>query len=55
MRAFAVEDGVVYQTYFTQEVNFMVFFEQLLDRAPKGGKEGVTLGRHDEYERAGAL
>jgi len=36
-------------------VNFMVFFEQLLDRAPKGGKEGVTLGRHDEYERAGAL
>ncbi len=55
LRAFALEDGVVYQTYFTQEVNFMVFFEQLLDRAPKGGKEGVTLVRHDEYERAGAL
>jgi predicted dithiol-disulfide oxidoreductase (DUF899 family) len=54
LRALALEDGVVYQTYFSQEVNFMVFFEQLLARAPKGGKEGVTLGRHDEYEHAGA-
>jgi predicted dithiol-disulfide oxidoreductase (DUF899 family) len=54
LRALALEDGVVYHTYFTQQVNFIVLFDQLLDRAPKGGKEGVTMGRHDEYEQAGA-
>ena len=32
----------------------MVFYEQLLERAPKGGKEGVPVTRHDEYKGAGA-
>lgn len=54
LSAFALEDGVVYHTYFSREVEFMMFYEQLLDRAPKGGKEGVTVTRHDEYEFAAA-
>ena len=29
----------------------MVFFEQVLERTPKGGKEGVAVSRHDEYQR----
>jgi hypothetical protein len=28
----------------------MMFYEQLLQRTPKGGKEGVPIRRHDEYE-----
>jgi predicted dithiol-disulfide oxidoreductase (DUF899 family) len=52
--AFALEDGVVYQTYSSVPHGSMVFFYQLLDRAPKGGKEGVPVLRHDEYEEAAA-
>ena len=52
--AFALKDGVVYHTYADdpREVGFMVFHEQLLERAPKGGKEGVPVTRHDEYKGA---
>jgi predicted dithiol-disulfide oxidoreductase (DUF899 family) len=54
LNAFALEDGVVYHTYAAdpREVGFMVFYEQLLERAPKGGKEGVPVSRHDEYKTA---
>ena len=54
LNAFALEDGVVYHTYSAdpREVGFMVFFEQLLEWAPKGGKEGVPVRRHDEYKHA---
>jgi predicted dithiol-disulfide oxidoreductase (DUF899 family) len=56
LNAFALEDGVVYHTYAAdpRELGFMVFYEQLLERAPKGGKEGVPVTRHDEYKGAGA-
>jgi predicted dithiol-disulfide oxidoreductase (DUF899 family) len=39
LSAFALDDGLVYHTYsaYVPETNFMVFFNQLLDRAPKGG------------------
>ena len=52
LNAFALEDGVVYHTYSAdpREVGFMVFFEQLLERTPKGGKEGAPVRRHDEYQ-----
>jgi predicted dithiol-disulfide oxidoreductase (DUF899 family) len=55
LNAFALEDGVVYHTYAAdpREVGFMVFYEQLLERAPKGGKEGVPVSRHDEYKGTG--
>jgi predicted dithiol-disulfide oxidoreductase (DUF899 family) len=49
MSAWAVEDGSVYQTYSSVRVGFPVFFYQVLERAPKGGKEGVPVLRHDEY------
>ncbi|OLE35071.1 MAG: hypothetical protein AUG48_11780 [Actinobacteria bacterium 13_1_20CM_3_68_9] len=56
LNAFALEDGVVYHTYAAdpREVGFLVFYEQLLERAPKGGKEGVPVTRHDEYKVASA-
>jgi hypothetical protein len=31
----------------------MIYYEQLLERAPKGGKEGVPVSRHDEYKGTG--
>jgi predicted dithiol-disulfide oxidoreductase (DUF899 family) len=49
MSAFALEDGAVFQTYSSLQVGFPVFYYQVLDRAPKGGKEGVPVLRHDEY------
>jgi predicted dithiol-disulfide oxidoreductase (DUF899 family) len=54
LNAFVLEDGVIYHTYSAdpREVGSLVFFEQLLDRAPKGGKEGVPVSRHDEYKVA---
>jgi predicted dithiol-disulfide oxidoreductase (DUF899 family) len=55
LSAFALEDGAVYQTYSSLPVGSMVFYLQLLDRTPKGGKEGVLVRRHDEYQEvAGA-
>jgi predicted dithiol-disulfide oxidoreductase (DUF899 family) len=50
LNAFALEDGAVYQTYSSLPFGSMVFYLQLLDRTPKGGKEGLLVRRHDEYE-----
>jgi len=53
--AFAIEDGVVYQTYsaFARGVEIMMGFYALLDRAPKGRNESgdseFWIRRHDEY------
>jgi predicted dithiol-disulfide oxidoreductase (DUF899 family) len=54
LSAFVLSDGVVYHTYssYAPEINFMVFFGQLLERAPKGGDDSVATLRHDEYEGA---
>jgi predicted dithiol-disulfide oxidoreductase (DUF899 family) len=52
LTAFALEDGIVYQTYSTLPFGFTVFYDQMLERAPKGAKEGVPWLRHDEYEVA---
>jgi predicted dithiol-disulfide oxidoreductase (DUF899 family) len=54
MTAFALEDGTVYQTYSSLEVGFPVFYYQVLERAPRGGKEGVPVLRHDEYQELAA-
>jgi predicted dithiol-disulfide oxidoreductase (DUF899 family) len=52
LNAFALEDGAVYHTYSAdpRELGFMVFYEQVLERAPKGGKESVPVSRNDEYK-----
>jgi predicted dithiol-disulfide oxidoreductase (DUF899 family) len=53
--AFALEDGVVYQTYATtaRGVEFVMPYYPILDRVPKGRDEGdafqTWLRRHDEY------
>jgi predicted dithiol-disulfide oxidoreductase (DUF899 family) len=53
--SFALEDGAVYQTYWTtwRGVEFLMGFYPILDRAPKGRDEGdafqVWIRRHDEY------
>jgi len=53
--AFALEDGVVYQTYATtgRGVEFLMGYYGVLDRAPKGRDEGADwqqwIQRHDEY------
>jgi len=55
MSAFALEDGSVYQTYWTtfRGVEFLMPFYPILDRAPKGRDEGQAfqtwIRRHDEY------
>jgi predicted dithiol-disulfide oxidoreductase (DUF899 family) len=60
LSAFALSDGVVYQTYSTtaRGLEVMMGFYPLLDRVPKGRDEaGSTefwLRRHDEYEATGA-
>jgi predicted dithiol-disulfide oxidoreductase (DUF899 family) len=54
--AFTLEDGAVYQTYWTtwRGVEFLMGFYPILDRAPKGRDEGegiqLWIRRHDEYE-----
>ena len=54
--AFALEDGIVYQTYATgwRGVEFLMGYYPILDRAPKGRDEGdgfqLWLRRHDEYD-----
>jgi predicted dithiol-disulfide oxidoreductase (DUF899 family) len=53
--AFALDDGVVYQTYGTRArgVEFLMGYYGILDRAPKGRDEGDAsqfwIRRHDEY------
>jgi predicted dithiol-disulfide oxidoreductase (DUF899 family) len=55
--AFALEDGVVYQTYTTtgRGVEFLMPYYGFLDRAPKGRDEHdgwqLWIRRHDEYDR----
>jgi predicted dithiol-disulfide oxidoreductase (DUF899 family) len=52
---FALQDGVVYQTYATtwRGVEFLMGYYPILDRMPKGRDEGdawqTWLRRHDEY------
>ena len=56
--AFALEDGVVYQTYSTtaRGLEPVMGYYGLLDRAPMGRNEGdppeMWFRRHDEYELA---
>jgi predicted dithiol-disulfide oxidoreductase (DUF899 family) len=53
--AFALEDGVVYQTYQTwwRGVEFLMGYYPILDRAPKGRDEDdgfqLWIRRHDDY------
>ena len=60
LSAFALSDGVVYETYSTTQrgLEVMMGFYPLLDRVSKGRDEaGSTefwLRRHDEYEATGA-
>jgi predicted dithiol-disulfide oxidoreductase (DUF899 family) len=55
LSAFALEDGVVFQTYSTSARGLepLLGFYWLLDRAPKGRDEGdppeMWIRRHDEY------
>jgi predicted dithiol-disulfide oxidoreductase (DUF899 family) len=55
LNSFALEDGVVYQTYTTtaRGLEFMLGYYGLLDRAPLGRNEGDPVQnwqkRHDEY------
>jgi predicted dithiol-disulfide oxidoreductase (DUF899 family) len=53
MRAFALEDGIVYHTYSTDArgVDGLRGMSQWLDRAPKGRNEtAVWWRRHDGYD-----
>ena len=53
--AFALEDGVVYHTYtrMAPDRDFVSpYYEQLLDRTPKGRVDEVAATRRDEYEEA---
>jgi len=53
--AFMLQDGAVYQTYWTtgRGVEFLMGYYPMLDRAPKGRDEGdafqTWIRRHDEY------
>ncbi len=55
--AFALEDGVVYQTYATgwRGLEFLMGYYPILDRTPKGREEDdgfqLWIRRHDEYAR----
>jgi predicted dithiol-disulfide oxidoreductase (DUF899 family) len=54
--AFTIEDGAVYQTYWTtwRGAEFLMGYYPILDRTPKGRDEGdafqVWIRRHDEYQ-----
>jgi predicted dithiol-disulfide oxidoreductase (DUF899 family) len=56
LSVFALDDGVVYQTYSTgaRGLEILLGFYGLLDRAPRGRDEGdppeMWIRRHDEYE-----
>jgi predicted dithiol-disulfide oxidoreductase (DUF899 family) len=50
--AFALEDGVVYQTYFRAAPDrdmVVPFYYQLLDQTPKGRSDDFRAWRKDEY------
>jgi predicted dithiol-disulfide oxidoreductase (DUF899 family) len=53
--AFTLQDGAVFQTYWTtwRGVEFLMGFYPILDRVPKGRNEGegiqLWIRRHDEY------
>jgi predicted dithiol-disulfide oxidoreductase (DUF899 family) len=53
--AFTLQDGAVYQTYWTtgRGVEFLMGYYPILDRTPKGRDEGdafqTWIRRHDEY------
>jgi predicted dithiol-disulfide oxidoreductase (DUF899 family) len=53
--AFMLQDGAVYQTYWTtgRGVEFLMSYYPVLDRVPKGRDEGdafqTWIRRHDEY------
>jgi predicted dithiol-disulfide oxidoreductase (DUF899 family) len=55
LSVFALDDGIVYQTYSTtaRGLELMLGFYPLLDRAPLGRNEGdppdLWIQRHDEY------
>jgi predicted dithiol-disulfide oxidoreductase (DUF899 family) len=55
---FALEDGVVYQTYQTwwRGLEFLMGYYAILDRTPKGRDEDdgfqLWIRRHDEYDHA---
>jgi predicted dithiol-disulfide oxidoreductase (DUF899 family) len=55
LSVFALEEGVVYQTYSTgaRGVEFLMGYYGILDRVPKGRDEGdsfqLWIRRHDEY------
>jgi predicted dithiol-disulfide oxidoreductase (DUF899 family) len=57
MSAFALADGVVYQTYscYARGLDILMGYYQWLDRAPKGRNEGdppaFWIRRRDEYGR----
>jgi predicted dithiol-disulfide oxidoreductase (DUF899 family) len=54
--AFALEDGVVYHTYFraAPDHDFVVpYYSVLLDRTPKGRVDEFRAFRKDEYPEAG--
>jgi predicted dithiol-disulfide oxidoreductase (DUF899 family) len=54
MSAFALEDGVVYQTYsaYARGLDALWGMYQWLDRAPKGRNEtGIWFRRRDEYNQ----
>jgi predicted dithiol-disulfide oxidoreductase (DUF899 family) len=54
--AFTIEDGAVYQTYWTtwRGAEFLMGYYPILDQTPKGRDEGdafqVWIRRHDEYQ-----
>jgi predicted dithiol-disulfide oxidoreductase (DUF899 family) len=53
--AFALDDGVVYHTYFraAPDHDFVVpYYMQLLDRTPKGRVDEFKATRRDEYDAA---
>jgi len=55
-RVFVLHDGDVYHAYSTAErgVEFLMGYDGILDRAPKGRDEGdgfqLWIRSHDEYE-----
>jgi predicted dithiol-disulfide oxidoreductase (DUF899 family) len=50
LSAFALDGGVVYQSYSTLPYGALQLgFQQYLDLAPKGAKESARMRRHDEY------
>ena len=50
LSAFVLDGGVVYESYSTLPYGALQLgFQQYLDLAPKGGKEGAGMRSHEEY------